>query len=159
MNEELADTFARCYGMSFVGLRYFNVYGPRQDPNGPYAAVVPRFFATCAAGQPPTIFGDGEQARDFTFVADVVRANLLAAAAPLEGAHAVNVGAGGATTVNQLARAIIALSGAALTPQYQAPRAGDVRFSKADTSRAQSLFGFAAEIDLDEGLRRTHAAS
>src|SRR5439155_9837442 len=83
MNEDLADVFARCYGMTFVGLRYFNVYGPRQRPDGPYAAVIPRFFAACAAGEAPVIFGDGQQSRDFTFVADVVAANLASLGAPL----------------------------------------------------------------------------
>src|SRR5262245_39452117 len=87
MNEELAEVYTRCYGIRFVGLRYFNVYGPRQDPSGPYAAVVPRFFEAAAERRAPVIFGDGLQSRDFTFVADVVEANLLAAGTKADGAH------------------------------------------------------------------------
>jgi nucleoside-diphosphate-sugar epimerase len=156
MDELLADTFARCFGMTLVGLRYFNVYGPRQDPNGPYAAVVPRFFAACSTGQPPTIFGDGSQSRDFTFVGDVVRANLLAASASeLSGARVFNIGAGGATTVTDLAWHIIRASGASLEPAYATPRAGDVAHSKADASAAERDLGFRANVTLNQGLLRT----
>jgi len=156
MDELLADTFARCFGMTLVGLRYFNVYGPRQDPNGPYAAVVPRFFAACATHQAPTIFGDGSQSRDFTFVGDVVQANLLAASASeLSGARVFNVGAGGATTVTELAWHIIRAVGAPLEPEFAPPRAGDVAHSKADASAAARDLGFRASVTLDQGLLRT----
>ncbi len=156
VDEQLADTFARCFGMELVGLRYFNVYGPRQDPKGPYAAVVPRFFAACAAGQPPTIFGDGTQSRDFTFVADVVRANLLSASAPQPSCgRGYNVGAGGTTSINDLAKTIIEVMKVDLQPQYEPPRAGDVPFSQADVTDARRNIGFAASIDLTEGLART----
>ena len=104
MNEELADVFARCYGMELIGLRYFNVFGPRQDPDGPYAAVIPRFFKACLRGESPVIYGDGEQSRDFTFVADAVQANLLAASAPASACgRAYNVAGGRGVTVNDLA--------------------------------------------------------
>lgn len=159
MCEMLARTFARCYPLSFVGLRYFNVYGPRQDPSGPYAAVIPKFFAACAEGQPPVIYGDGEQSRDFTFVSDVVRANLASAVAAVDGAIAINIGAGGGTTVTALAEAIIRVSGAEVAPRYAEPRAGDVRHSKADTSRAREAIGFAAQVTLEEGLTRTYLAT
>lgn len=156
VDEEIADTFARCFGMELVGLRYFNVYGPRQDPNGPYAAVVPRFFAACAAGEAPTIYGDGNQSRDFTFVADVVRANLLAASAPKASCgRAYNVGAGGTTSVNDLANTIIEVTGAKVKPKYEPPRAGDVPFSQADVSDAKNALGFEATINLSEGLSKT----
>ncbi|HHH31703.1 MAG TPA: SDR family oxidoreductase [Polyangiaceae bacterium] len=155
MTEELADTFARVYGMELVGLRYFNVYGPRQDPNGPYAAVIPKFFAACARGEPPMIYGDGQQSRDFTFVADVVRANMLAATAPIEGAIALNIGAGSTTTVTELAEAIIALVGTDLTPKRADPRPGDVRYSRADFSLAKGALGWEATVALHEGLART----
>jgi nucleoside-diphosphate-sugar epimerase len=156
VDEQIADTFARCFGMEAVGLRYFNVYGPRQDPNGPYAAVVPRFFAACMRGEAPVIFGDGKQSRDFTFVADVVRANLLAASAP----HAAcgrgyNVGAGGTTSVNDLANTIIEVTGAKVKPKYEPPRAGDVPFSQADVSDAKTLLGFEATVRLADGLLKT----
>ncbi len=158
MCELLAKTFARCYPMSFVGLRYFNVYGPRQDPSGPYAAVIPKFLAACQADSPPTIFGDGSQSRDFTYVSDVVAANLAAATATIDGAVVMNIGAGGTTTIDDLARAVIRVTGAAVAPVHAEPRAGDVLHSRADTSRARDTLGFTARISLEEGLTRTFAA-
>jgi nucleoside-diphosphate-sugar epimerase len=155
MNEELADVFARCYGMTLVGLRYFNVYGPRQRPDGAYAAVIPRFFAACAAGEAPVIFGDGLQSRDFTFVADVVAANLASLRAPLAGAHALNIGAGATTTVLDVARTICRVSGAGVEPKHAPARAGDIKHSLADTERAYRAIGFRAETRLEEGLLRT----
>ena len=155
MNEELAQVFARCYGMSFVGLRYFNVYGVRQSPSGPYAAVIPKFFARVAAGEPPVIYGSGEQMRDFTHVSDVVRANLLALTGTTERAMAVNIGAGGATSVTELAETIIEVMGADLLPEYTDPRAGDVMYSRADASRARGAFGWEARVPLAEGLALT----
>jgi nucleoside-diphosphate-sugar epimerase len=156
MDELLAETFARCFGMTLVGLRYFNVYGPRQSPNGPYAAVVPCFFAACAQGAAPTIFGDGQQSRDFTFVGDVVVANLLAASASeLVGARVFNIGAGGATTVADLAWQIIRASGTEVEPRFAPPRAGDISHSMADASAAERDLGFRATVPLDQGLRRT----
>jgi len=156
VNEELGDLFTRGFDMELVGLRYFNVYGPRQDPNGPYAAVVPRFYDACLQGKPPTIFGDGNQSRDFTFVADVVRANLLAASAPKSSCgRAYNVGAGGTTSVNDLAFTILKVMGSDAKPIYEPPRPGDVPFSQADVSDAEKNLGFKAEVQLDEGLART----
>ncbi len=155
MTEELADTYARVYGMELVGLRYFNVYGPRQDPAGAYAAVIPKFFAACARDEAPVIYGDGQQSRDFTFVADVVRANMLAATAEIEGAIALNVGAGSTTTVTELAEMIIELMGKRLEPAYGDPRPGDVRYSRADFSRARGVLGWEAAVDLRQGLTRT----
>ena len=116
--------FERLYPQEFVGLRYFNVYGPRQDPNGAYAAVIPRFFDACRGGSLPVIFGDGEQSRDFTFVSDVVRANLLAMRGVGGSGRAYNIGAGGRTTVTDLATTIMSVTGQTGKPKYQEVRAG-----------------------------------
>lgn len=156
--EQLADVFGRCFGMEIIGLRYFNIYGPRQDPKGPYAAVIPRFFAAYAQGKAPQIYGDGEQARDFTFVADAVAANLGAALAPKEACgRAYNVGAGASTTVNQLAQLIRELHGDGADPEHLPPRQGDVRFSLADISAAREAFGYQPRVTVREGLGRTAA--
>jgi UDP-glucose 4-epimerase len=146
--------------MRILGLRYFNVFGPRQDPNGPYAAVVPRFFSAIRRGEAPVIYGDGEQSRDFTYVSDVVQANLLAAGAP-EGAwgRAYNVAPGGGVTVAALAKAILAACGGGPDPVHAPPRAGDILHSCADSSAAASAFGFQAEVSLEEGIQRTGESS
>jgi nucleoside-diphosphate-sugar epimerase len=158
--EQLADVFSRCYGMRILGLRYFNVFGPRQDPHGPYAAVVPRFFSAIRRGEAPVIYGDGEQSRDFTFVSDVVAANLLAAGAP-DGAwsRAYNVAPGGGTTVNALAKAVLVACGGGPDPVHAPLRSGDILHSCADASAAVSAFGFRAEVSLEEGIRRTAESS
>ena len=156
MNEELGELFTRAFGLETVGLRYFNVYGPRQDPQGPYAAVVPRFFDACARGEAPLIFGDGEQSRDFTFVADAVLANLLAAGAPSERCgRAYNVGGGSAATVLEIARIISEAMGVSAPPTFAKARAGDVKHSLASTAAVEEALGFRAEVSLEEGLRRT----
>lgn len=154
MNEELADVFARCFGMQLIGLRYFNVFGPRQSPEGPYAAVVPRFFAAVRANRSPIVYGDGTQSRDFTYVKDVVDANLLAAGAPDEAfGRVLNVAPGGATTVRDLAEHVVSLHGARLDVKYEPPRAGDILHSQADAGRAREQLGFEARWTLREGLR------
>jgi len=159
MDEELAQVFAAAFGQELVGLRYFNVYGPRQSPEGPYAAVVPGFFAACRAGRPPRIHGDGEQSRDFTFVADAVRANLLAAAAPSDACgRAYNVAGGRRTTINELAREIRSLVGSGPVPVHAEPRPGDVRHSAADLAAAAQALGYRPEVELREGLERTASA-
>ena len=156
VDEELAEVFARCYGMELVGLRYFNVYGPRQDPDGPYAAVVPLFFRACLTGTAPIIFGDGAQSRDFTYVADAVSANLLGAAAPSSACgKAYNVAGGNQTSVNDLADAIRQAVGGGLAPRHEPPRAGDVLHSAADLSRSGRELGYAPRVGLAEGLRRS----
>ncbi len=155
VGEQLAATFARCYGLECIGLRYFNVYGPRQRPDGPYAAVIPRFFDAALAGTPPTIHGDGEQSRDFTAVDDAVEANLLAARVPLDApAVAVNVAGGQRATVNELARRILDLCGASVEPQHGPPRPGDVRHSAADLHRAEAILGYRPRVELAAGLAR-----
>lgn len=155
VDEELADVFGRCFGLELIGLRYFNVYGPRQRPDGPYAAVIPRFFAAALAGEPPVIHGDGLQSRDFTFVADAVGANLAAAGAPHEACGRVyNVAPGGRTTILDVARRIRELSGGP-EPVHVEPRPGDVRHSKADASAARDALGFTARVELSDGLAAT----
>ena len=156
MNEELAAVFGRCYGMELIGLRYFNVYGPRQDPEGPYAAVIPRFFKAYAAGQAPVIYGDGEQSRDFTFVADVVAANLLAAVAPETAlGRAYNIACEQRTTVNELARVVREAFGGGPEPKYEPARGGEVKHSAADLSLARQELGFVPGVRLTEGISRT----
>ena len=160
VDEELAGTFGDCFGLELVGLRYFNVYGPRQDPAGPYAAVVPRFFAACRRGEAPTIHGDGEQSRDFTWVGDAVRANLLAADAPAAACgRAYNVAGGARVTVNRLAEVIRRLVREAgiecPEPVHGPPRPGDVRHSEADLTAVGQALGYRPEVELEEGLRRT----
>jgi len=157
------EAYARAYWTSLrvptVSLRYFNVYGPRQDPASEYAAVVPRFITACLQGGRPTIFGDGEQARDFTFVDDVVRANLRAAEAP-EAAfgRAFNVGGGATpTSINELLATIAELTDATPDPIREPAREGDVRYTAADMSRARDVLGHRPEVEMREGLRRTVA--
>ena len=156
MGEELAEVFGRCYGQELIGLRYFNVYGPRQSPDGPYAAVVPRFFRACLAGEAPVIYGDGEQSRDFTWVGDAVLANLLAAGAPAEACgRAYNVARGERTSVRELAERVRELVGSGAPSRHEPPRPGDVRHAQADPSAAEARLGFRAEVGLGEGLERT----
>jgi nucleoside-diphosphate-sugar epimerase len=153
MNEELADIFMRCYGMEIIGLRYFNVFGPRQNPEGPYAAVVPRFFKACLQGKSPVIYGDGSQSRDFTFVADAVTANVLAASAAASACgRAYNVAGGGGVTVNDLAIAILGIVGEGKAPRHEAPRSGDIRHSLADLTRARTELGYEPATALRSGL-------
>ncbi len=156
--EDLAKMYARVFDLDVVGLRYFNIYGPRQDPDGPYAAVIPRFFKSCLNGDPPTIHGDGEQSRAFTFVEDAVRANLLAAEAPGLAADGgsckiYNVAAGRAVTVNRLAQAIQEACGTTIEPIYLPARKGDVFRSTADLELIRSQLGFAAQVSLRDGLK------
>ncbi len=149
--EHYCRVFQRVYGLNTVCLRYFNVYGPRQDPNSPYAAVIPLFFRKALAGEPPVIFGDGEQSRDFTYVGDVAEANILAAESNATGIF--NLGNSQRVTINELTHHIIRLVGNdSLKPVYQAPRPGDVLHSLADISRAKT-FGYSPKYTLEEGLK------
>jgi nucleoside-diphosphate-sugar epimerase len=159
--ERYCQLFHRLYGLETVALRYFNVYGPRQNPRSEYAAVIPRFATACLRGQAPTVFGDGEQTRDFTFVADAVAANLLAADAERAPGEVCNVAGGRRVSLNELLRELRALTGATGEARYQPARPGDVRDSLADLSRARELLGYRPEVDLPSGLRRTieHLAS
>jgi UDP-N-acetylglucosamine/UDP-N-acetylgalactosamine 4-epimerase len=156
MGEHYCRAFHASYGLETVALRYFNVFGPRQDPASQYAAVVPLFVSAAIAGRQPTIFGDGEQSRDFTYFANVVEANLLACdAGPDALGQVFNVGAGDRITINQLWATIRSLVGADVEPVYAPPRPGDVRASLAAMDRAGESLGYAPRIDVEEGLRRT----
>jgi nucleoside-diphosphate-sugar epimerase len=135
-------------------LRYFNVYGPRQDPDSPYAAVIPLFFKAAFSGRPATIHGDGEQTRDFTYVVDVVAANLAAMAAALDNEMAplFNIAAGGRTSINELWRTVCDIVHFECPADYEPPRPGDVRDSMADIGRAKKVLGYAPRFTLREGL-------
>jgi UDP-N-acetylglucosamine/UDP-N-acetyl-alpha-D-glucosaminouronate 4-epimerase len=155
--ERYLEAFTRTYGMPTVALRYLNVFGPRQDPRSEYAAAIPRFISRTLAGEAPVVFGDGEQARDFVFVDDVVRANLLAAeAGERVWGSAFNIGRGERRTVNELLEAIRSLvPGEHLEPVHEPPRLGEVRDSWSDIGAAGRELGYAPAIGSEEGLRRT----
>jgi UDP-glucose 4-epimerase len=144
-------------GVPTISLRYFNVFGPGQDPASPYAAVIPRFVTACLTGAPPVIFGDGEQSRDFTYIDDVVEANVLAARMPTEArGRVLNAGAGRPpTSVNQLLSEIARLTDTEPRPLHEPAREGDIRRSEADISLAKRLVGYEPRFDIQEGLRRT----
>ncbi len=153
--EGYARSFHGVYGLETVALRYFNVFGPRQDPTSQYAAVIPNFISALMAGEPPVIFGDGEQSRDFTYVANVVEANMLAMEATDVAGKVYNVACGERVTVNRLVGELRDLLGCDVGPVYAAPRPGDVRHSLADLSRARAELGYEPSVLLREGLRRT----
>jgi UDP-glucose 4-epimerase len=154
--EQLGVAFSASLGLEVVGLRYFNVFGPRQDPKSQYAAVVPRFAVALLDGKAPEIYGDGEQSRDFTYIENVVEANLRAADAPGAGGAVVNVACGERITINHLFELIAKEVGAtAIRPKYLAARAGDVKHSLASIERAKQVIGFEPVVGLEEGIRRT----
>ena len=158
IGEQYAALFARLYGLETVALRFFNVFGPRQSPASQYSGVISLFTAALLAGSSPTIHGDGEQTRDFTYVSDVVAGVLAACAAPgaAVSGRAVNLARGGRISVNALYAALQRITGAtAVDAAYTRPRPGDVRDSQADVSRARELFDFEAAVSVEEGLRRT----
>ena len=153
--ERFCTSFSRVYALESVSLRYFNVFGPRQDPASQYAAVVPRFIRAIAAGGPVTIYGDGEQSRDFTYVDNVVSANLLGADAAAAHGEILNVATGGSITVNALADAIGNLLGSPVEKIYEPARKADVRASWADLAEARRVLGYEPQVAFEEGLRRT----
>jgi UDP-N-acetylglucosamine/UDP-N-acetyl-alpha-D-glucosaminouronate 4-epimerase len=155
--ESYCRVFYGVYGLETVALRYFNVFGPRQDPMSMYAAVIPRFITAMLANKPPTIYGDGEQTRDFTYVGNVVQGNLLAANAPIEkvGGQVINLAAGGQTSLSSLVDMLVEVMGNNIEPIYADVRGGDIKHSRADISRARLLMGFEPSTTLLEGLRRT----
>lgn len=154
--EHYVHVYARTMGLDGVSLRYFNIFGPRQDPSSPYSGVIAKFAQTMAAGHRPVIFGDGKQTRDFTYVANVVRANLLAmtAEAPLRG-EVLNVGTGQRISLLDLVRAINTALGTALEPELHPPREGDVLDSQASLRRVRATLGYEPIVPFDEGLMRT----
>jgi UDP-glucose 4-epimerase len=153
--ERYCVSFSRVYPIETVALRYFNVFGPRQDPLSEYAAVVPKFITRLAAGEPVPVFGDGEQRRDFTFVANVVGANLAAGEAPDGNGRAFNVATGRSTSVNELVAMIGSAVGREPRIDYFPARAGDITTSWADISAAREALGWEPSVDLQEGLRQT----
>ncbi len=156
--EAYCRAFARSYDLETVSLRFFNVFGPRQDPGSEYSAVIPRFIGRMLAGEPPEVFGDGAQSRDFTYVDNVVEACVLASGAgPEASGEAINVGCGERVSLVQLARTLGELLGTDLPPIFAAPRPGDVRHSQAAISKARELLGYRPSVGLREGLERTVA--
>jgi UDP-glucose 4-epimerase len=153
--ERYCTSFSKIYGLETVSLRYFNVFGPRQDPRSQYAAVVPRFITAIAAGKPVLIYGDGEQSRDFTYVSNVVDANLLAASASGVAGAVINVATGQVTTVNELAEMIGPIVDLPVTREHAPPRPAEVRASWAALDTAKELLGWEPAVSLEEGLRLT----
>lgn len=156
VGEYYCRVFTRVYGLETVSLRYFNVFGPRQDPGSQYSGVVSRFISALLNDERPVIYGDGEQSRDFTYIANVVAANLSAASAPEAAGRVINVANGQRITLNQLLEELKQLTGRTnVTAEYREPRVGDVRHSLADITIAQQLLGYESKVDLREGLQRT----
>lgn len=154
--EHYVRAFSECYGLETVSLRYFNVFGPRQDPESQYSAVIPRFIASVLRGEPPSIHGDGQQSRDFTYVENNVQACLLAATASIAAKGQVyNIACGESITVLALASAIIELLRSPVQPEFIAARVGDVRTSRADIFRAREDLGYEVSVPFREGLTRT----
>lgn len=155
--ELYCQAFSAAFGFETVCLRYFNVFGPRQDPDSQYSAVIPKFISALLGGRRPTIFGDGRQSRDFTYVDNVVHGNLLAADAPAEkvSGRCFNVAAGRSTSLLELLDLLNKLLGTDIRPVHAEPRAGDVRKSLADISQARACLGYETLVDFDDGLRRS----
>jgi len=155
VQELYARAFFATYGLETVTLRFFNVYGPRQDPHSIYAAVIPRFITALLTKKQPVIYGDGEQTRDFTYVEDVVEANLKAMDADGAAGEVLNVAAGGQASINQLLHEISSIMGVKADPVHEPLRVGEVRHSRADNSRAKELLGWQPRTSLKEGLKKT----
>ncbi len=147
--------FHSLHGLKTIGLRYFNVFGPRQNPNSEYAAVIPKFITEIKRGKSPRIFGDGEQTRDFTYVDNVVQANIRALQAESGFGEAYNVACGGHISLNELVARINKILSTSITPEYLSPRTGDIRDSYADISKARDVLGFVPTVGFDEGLKKT----
>ncbi len=155
VGEAYAQVFGRVYGLQNVSLRYFNVFGPRQDPDSPYSGVLSRFITALQNGAQPVVFGDGEQSRDFTYVENVVEANLLACEAPKASGLVFNIGVGGRFTLNRTLQLLEKFAGKPAQPRYDPPRDGDILHSQADISLARKLLDYNPRVGFEEGLRRT----
>jgi len=155
VGEHYCSVYSKVYGLPTICVRYFNVFGPRQDPASQYAAVIPIFISHLLRGESPTIYGDGGQSRDFTYVSNVVRANILASRCREAAGQMVNVACGEHYTLNELFQQLCRLTGKNVKPSYADPRAGDVRHSHADISRAKDLFGYKVDVSFAEGLEKT----
>jgi UDP-glucose 4-epimerase len=154
VTEEYCRLFYKIYGLETVCLRYFNVFGPRQNPKSQYAAVIPRFITRILSGEPPIVFGDGEQTRDFTFISNVIDANWIAATHPKAAGEAFNIGCGNQTSLNQLLGILSDISGREAKPTYEPARTGDVKHSVADVAKARGILGYSPAVSLDVGLER-----
>ncbi len=155
VGEYYCQVYARLYGIQTVTLRYFNVFGPRQDPDSPYAAVVPLFIEALAAGRRPLIYGDGHQSRDFTFIDNVVRANILALEAPGLSGEVLNVAMGERVSLLEMLEVLERIMGRPANPEHAPARAGDVKHSLADIARARQVLGYEPGVRMEEGLRLT----
>jgi nucleoside-diphosphate-sugar epimerase len=155
IGEQYLQMFTRLYGLETVTIRYFNVFGPRQDPSSPYSGVISVFATALLEARSPNIYGDGEQTRDFTYVANVVDGVLRACEAPGVSGEIINVATGGRISLNQLFRTMRDLIGGKVEPSYTDPRPGDVRDSQADISKARRLLAYEPTVTFEEGLRRT----
>jgi nucleoside-diphosphate-sugar epimerase len=155
VGEQYLSMFSELYGLETVSIRYFNVFGPRQDPSSPYSGVISLFISALLKGRRPTIFGDGEQTRDFTYVANVVDGVLGATTAAGVRGDVINIATGSRISLNQLFRTLRDLVGSSIEPVYSDPRAGDVRDSQADISKARRLLGYEPLVSFEEGLRLT----
>ncbi len=153
--EYYCQLFTQLYGLEAVALRYFNIFGPRQNPDSPYTGVLSLFIAAYIRGETPTIFGDGNQSRDFTYVANAVQATLLACTAPEASGRVINVGVGDSFTLNRTIELLNEIFGRQVTPKYASPREGDVRESLADISLARQILGYEPAFRYEEGLRKT----
>jgi len=157
VGELYCRNFYDLFGLETVALRYFNVFGPRQDPMSQYAAVIPKFITALAEGKPPTIYGDGEQSRDFTYIENVVRANLLAARAEGAAGEMMNFACGERYTLNEILEKLQEIMKTDIKPIFADPRPGDVKHSLADTRKSRELLGYTPHVSLEEGLKRTVA--
>ena len=155
VGELYAQVFGRCYGLENVSLRYFNIFGPRQDPSSPYSGVLAKFCTAFLEEGQPVIFGDGEQTRDFTYVENAVQANLLACEAPNVSGKIFNIGMGSRSSLNQTVELLRKISGKPLEVKYDPPRDGDIRDSLADITEARKFLGYDPQVGFEEGLRRT----
>ena len=155
VGELYAQTFGRCYGLENVSLRYFNIFGPRQDPDSPYSGVLSRFATAFLEQEPPVVYGDGEQTRDFTYVDNAVQANLLACESPSVAGGVFNIGTGDRISLNQILEHMRRITGIKLEARYEPPREGDIRDSQADISKAVEFLGYEPTVRFEEGLERT----
>jgi nucleoside-diphosphate-sugar epimerase len=155
VGEYYCSVFSGVFGLQTISLRYFNVFGPHQDPTSQYAAAIPAFVTAILRDEPPTIYGDGEQSRDFTYVDNVVEANLLAARAKKTAGEVINIACGKAITVNEIIDMINEFTGRKVKPIYTAPRPGDVKHSLADISLAKKLIGFTPKVSFRQGLEKS----
>jgi len=155
IGEHYCRLFFQLYGLQTVSLRYFNIFGPKQDPNSLYSAVIPKFIDALLKNRPPVVFGDGEQSRDFTYIDNVVQANLLAMSAKETHGEAMNIACGKQTSLNQLLTILQNVLGSTVSPVYQEPRVGDVKHSLADISKGKQFLNYVPGVDIEVGLKKT----